>query len=108
MPSPWGGRLRHEFRMVQRQRAGNVDRQFPDMLLELPSIQLATRHAQPDAGMMFQIVGSLWRDTTCHISRGRDGHEADLASERYGDHILRHGLREPDARIETARDDVDQ
>ena len=57
---PRGGSLGHQVHMVERQAPWDVDRDFLPAPGELPSEKLAARQSEPDAGVVFEIVGCLW------------------------------------------------
>ena len=104
---PFDRRLDHQAVIVEDQPARHIQRHLLATPLEFPSIQFAAGHATANAFMRQQIRRRSRHRCAIEIGRRANHNKAGIRTAGYRDHVLRNGLRQPDAGVKTLRNDVD-
>ena len=101
-------RIHHQRLVGQGKRAVDVDRFGDAVALELPAIERAAFEAEADAIVLVKVLRNDGMTALANVSGRSDGGELHRFGEAHRDHVLRHGLSEADAGVETFGDDVAQ
>lgn len=96
----------HQWLVSQGEGAGDVNLFDAAVALKFPIIDRAALKAETNTVMAVKILWGRRTATGGEVCRRGDCRKAYAINERNGHHVLRYGLRQPDARIEPLRDDV--
>ena len=77
----------------------NIHGKFLLMVLKLPVVNATVGHAHADALMLLEVVRRTWRTVAREVVRRTHNQHACIGRQGDGNHILRDGLGETDARV---------